>query len=102
MIHSDLPVPRVGDSVLQFPPEMIPGKTPVQVLPLKQWTWEERSVLDQLLNKKVDSKIPDNEPTGFPKEPQYHVKHVPYNTGFKPGELIRLNLPYKFHISGFI
>ena len=94
MLHGHFPVPKVGESVLQFPPEVFPGKTPVQVLPLKPWTWTRESVLDQLLPP-IKSVIPDTEPTGFPKEPEYHVQPVPYNTGFKPGQLIvyKLNFP---------
>ncbi len=101
MLHGDFPKPQVGESVLQFPPEVVPGKVPVQVVPLQPWTWTKQSVLDQLM-KPIKSKIPDNEPTGFPTEPQVHVKPVPYNTGFKPGELIRLNFPPTARISGFI
>ena len=102
MLHGDFPRPPLGESVLQFPPEYIPGKTPVQVVPLLPWTWTKKSVLDQLI-KPIKSVIPDTQPTGFPQEPEYHVKSVPYNTGFKPGELIRLNFPPTApRISGFI
>ena len=102
MLHGDFPKPQLGESLLQFPPEVFPGRTPVQVLPLHPWTWTKQSVIDQLI-KPIKSVIPDNDPTGFPKEPEYHVEPVPYSTGFKPGELIRLNFPPQTaHISGFI
>ena len=65
----------------------------MMVYPLKPWTWEEASIIKQLEDMaKPVSSVPDA-PSPPPPEDQYHVTPIAYNTGYKPGQLIRINFP---------
>jgi hypothetical protein len=68
----------------------IPGTENVDVVPLRPWTWSKPDILKQLEPKPVPPEAP--RPEDIP-DPQFMVKPVDYSTGFKMGQLIRLNFP---------
>jgi hypothetical protein len=61
----------------------------VNVVPLKPWTWAKPDILKQLEPKPEPTTIA---PEDIP-DPSYHVSPVPYYTGFKTGQLMKLNFP---------
>ena len=65
-------------------------KTHVEVVPLEPWTWSKPHILKQLEPK---PKLPEpSVPEDIP-DPDYEVTPTEYNTGFRPGQLIRLYFP---------
>ena len=77
-----------------FPP---PGSTTsglkpdIDVIPLDPWTWSKPDIIRQLTPRPVPPVYGDH--VDKPPEPEYMVNQVPYNTGYKPGTLIRMHVP---------
>jgi hypothetical protein len=61
------------------------------VYPLTPWTWEKASILKQLDN--LATQGVRDVPRSPPPEEQYLVTPVPYQTGFKAGQLVKINFP---------
>ena len=90
MVHYAFPHPSADDTTAGMP-----GKVAVETVPLTPWTWSKPDILDQLAVKAAASaalgarKIADDPPP----EDQFAVTPIPYNTGFKAGQLIKLHFP---------
>ena len=65
------------------------GKQQVDVIPLIPWSWSQPHILEQLRPKPISSNVPDDPPA----EPQFAVTPTGYFTGFKAGQLMKLNIP---------
>ncbi len=98
-MHHLHPQPMVGDAPLVFPAEQIPGKTNVEVFPLNSWTWKRTDVISQLTPPVPKPSSVADDP---PPDPEYRVEPVPYSTGFKSGQLIRMHFPSHVASSGFL
>ncbi len=74
-------------------PEILhpPGKADVEVVPMSHGTWSKPDVLAQYTK---GPEVPTGRPEP-PADPAFHVQPVPYNTGFKSGQLIKLVFPQK-------
>jgi hypothetical protein len=72
-----------------FPTPAIPGKGDFQVIELEPWSWSRPHNIQQLTPAPVvDPPRPEDIP-----DPEYHVTPIGYDTGFKTGQLLRLNIP---------
>ena len=68
---------------------VIHGKGDFEVIGLEPWSWSTPDIIRQLTPPTViDAPRKEDIP-----DPEYHVSPVPYDTGFKMGQLIRMNVP---------